>query len=312
MSCEAQTRPEICLGLMLTTVCNRSCEFCFKQHNYPRASWMTEGNFGTFVRWALNSKVSHIKVCGGEPTLHPMFDAMVKSLKTTEMRIEVITNLTGRDEAITALEGVKLLVNATALEALSDSARLKFETNLEKVAAQNNYIALSFTLYRESQSIEPLIEYCKRYSINKVRLDFSRPSILRRDTISVSTEQAPHFKPKMLEITRQLKAHSIAYGFDCPVLPSLFTEQERVEMNASCLTHVAPGVHLCSPVYINPDLTIASCPHQVVLNNLLTDFEDYPDLLDAVLQAKVMHMYDSHADMTNVYYCEAERFLKDS
>jgi organic radical activating enzyme len=273
---------------------------------------MNEASFGTFVKWALNSEVTHVKVCGGEPTLHPMFEAIVKSLKTTGMRIEVITNLTGRDKAISALEGVQLLVNATALEALSDSARLKFEANLEKVAAQNNHVALSFTLYRESQSIDPLIDYCKRYAINKVRLDFSRPSILRRDTISLSTEQVPSFKPKMLELTRQLKAHSIVYCFDCPVLPSLFTEQERSEMNATRLWYVVPGVHLCSMVYINPDLTIASCPHQIVLKNLLTDFEDYPDLLDAVLQAKVMHMHDSHADMTNVYYCEAERFLKDS
>lgn len=299
------------IGLFLTNVCNRRCAFCFRREGWPHEQWMSEQDFDVFVEWVERAGVGLVTVAGGEPTLHPQFAEAVSTLRRRAgMQLRVITNLLCVPAAVAAMRGAELdvLVNADSLDQYSPADLETFLTNLEMLCSQESDVVLSFTLWRRGQSDAHLLGYCERFGIKRVRLDLARPSLLRNNQC-VRTAQLQQFKPQLLSTARHLTSRGIRIGFDCPLPESFLTDQELDELRPVALRLIDPArPHLCSTVYINPDLTIACCPYQQLLDSTLRQFEDYDDLMETVMVAKSLRLQQG-GDLQAHCYCEAERFL---
>ena len=56
------------IGLLITNVCNRKCEFCFQAHGYPQELHITDEDFEAFCAWSKQHDVRAFSVAGGELT----------------------------------------------------------------------------------------------------------------------------------------------------------------------------------------------------------------------------------------------------
>lgn len=299
------------LGLYLTNTCNRSCAFCFKKHSHPRPLQITTEDLNVFCSWAEQNDVESVIVAGGEPTTHPDFVSHVKTIRERidlSMPLRVITNLLCDEEKLEAFTKTLMLVNADSLDQYKPSDLERFRRNLKIVSGQQNLISLSFTLWRLDQPEDYLLDYCEEFGLTSVRLDLSRASILKRNQ-HVTIAQLPAFKEKLLTVMRKLAARNIKAHIDCPLPDGTFTPEELAECKIKKCQSMDPLTHVCDAVYINPDLTISACPHQLLIDQRLDTFADYHQLRAAARHWKREKLKGPGVDLKKACLCEAERFL---
>jgi radical SAM protein with 4Fe4S-binding SPASM domain len=82
-------------NLLLTTVCNRRCPYCFAQSAMGGGASAQYLSLPDLVRAAdllVASRVRRVGVLGGEPTLHPAFVDICRYLVDRRLRVTVFTN----------------------------------------------------------------------------------------------------------------------------------------------------------------------------------------------------------------------------
>lgn len=299
------------LGLYVTNTCNRSCAFCFKKHGYPRPMQISLADLSIFCDWCSHNNIGVISLAGGEPTTHPEFPAVVRMVHEKvqlDFPLAIITNLLCEPEKVEAIHNCLVLANADSLDQYTPENLKRFQANLKRVSEQSNGITLSITLWHLDQPTEHLLQYCQEFRIPYVRFDLARASILKPN-IYVKLDQLEAFKMKILEAARPLVSAGVKIGFDCPLPFYMFTEDELREIGVQHFLAMNPAYHMCEHIYINPDLTISACPHQLLLDRRLDTFKDYSDLFNTVFFSKLNKLNDDRADQAGAYLCEAERFL---
>jgi MoaA/NifB/PqqE/SkfB family radical SAM enzyme len=301
------------LGLYLTNACNRHCEFCFRRHDYPQRAMISLEDVDIFFAWAERERLDFVSLAGGEPTMHPDFVACAERLKRLRLnpRLRIISNLLCDEAKLEAFRGVTILANADSLDQYSEEELQTFRRNLKVVSGRDNCVTLSYTIWRLDQPEEHLFRYCEEFGIARVRLDLARASILRRNR-HVSWAQAATFKGKLLGVARRLRARGIVVQFDCPLPEGFISLAELEELRPEKYSIVDPEVHLCDAIYVNPDLTIAGCPHQRLIEQRLDTFSSFEDLMGAFFGAKAARLLHKAVDKTGPVLCEAERFLPQS
>ncbi len=69
------------LSIDLTHACNLSCDFCGKRINERRGAHMTKDQLAVVLKFVTGYKIMHIS--GGEPLVHPYFNAMMRMILDT-------------------------------------------------------------------------------------------------------------------------------------------------------------------------------------------------------------------------------------
>ena len=59
------------IRVLITNICNANCHYCFKPNS--NADYISTENFSKLARYFFESKVSRIRLMGGEPSVHPQF-----------------------------------------------------------------------------------------------------------------------------------------------------------------------------------------------------------------------------------------------
>ena len=83
----------------MNTRCNYRCTYCTQRFLDDRTRWARD--LPAFI--AAFGRLSgdwEVKLSGGEPFLHPSFDALVEALVAQGRRVSVVTNLSARDDAL--------------------------------------------------------------------------------------------------------------------------------------------------------------------------------------------------------------------
>lgn len=88
------------LSVELTDACNLRCDYCTNPtYPHPR-SWLDESTFSSLLRDLDDFPVARLRVCGGEPTLHPDFDRYSAELARRCRFLSIVTNAQWRREAV--------------------------------------------------------------------------------------------------------------------------------------------------------------------------------------------------------------------
>lgn len=297
------------LGIFITNVCNRHCEFCFLRPGYPRELYLSDEDLAAFCDWAARNHLYMSNLLGGEPTLHPNFVRVVQTVHKVVPRIAIVSNLLCAPDKLEGFRDTALLANADSLDQYTEEELALFQRNLEAVSQMNCNVDLACTIWRLDQSVVHLLDYCDRFKVRFVRLDLARPSRARRNRC-VRTEQIAEFKPKLLGLARELVGRGIRIGFDCPFPEGYFSAEEIRELRPVRLQLLRAGaVGTCPSMIVNADLTIRACPHAVVLERRLPTFGSFEELGHAVIVEKRARLQAQGLDESRFCYCEAERYL---
>ncbi len=293
--------------LLITGYCNRSCVYCFETGTLgSRAKAkleISESDFESLCNWSAKNNVRGMCLVGGEPTLHSNFESIVERFLGMGMNLVLISNLICKPTKLDVLhdDRVKVLVNASQEDENTEKLRGRFESNLEKLAATNRKLVLSYTLFELDQDFQYVLDYAQRFDIREVRLDVARPT-LHAKTRCVMARELPAFKPKMLEIIDACEQHGLDLRFDCFFPPSHFSAEEikRYRLRDKGL-RTDPN---CNFVVINPDLTIGTCPHYHLIDRKVTEYENPRELTRDV----VAHVAAKRR-LRNLGYCAAEDYM---
>lgn len=293
------------LGIYLTYSCNQSCPYCFKEN--VAGKMISVEDFKIFCEWFAKNDLRGVKIAGGEPTSHPHFVQLLDMFRRInhDCAIQVITNLICNEEKVKALRHCNVLVNSSPPH--TPKQRALFEKNLEMlVAAAGTRVTLSHTRYALDQEDDHIFRYCRDLHINHVRMDFARASLLRQNDY-VTLEQAKEtFKYKLLDLSKRLGELGVVVNFDCTTPVEIFTKEEIEDAKLQRVNWVKAEANNCCMVYINPDLTISSCPFRVIDERRLDEFPDL-GMLYGTVAMKIKKKIEE--GKKGPVLCMAERFM---
>lgn len=266
-------------NIMLTSVCNLHCPYCFANEFVNQSSSeITEQSFRKAMDFILgDGSERSVGLIGGEPTTHSQFEKLLR-IALVDPRAEVVSLYTNgafldRFFSLMCHEKLRLLVNCNSTANMGQAAFYKMRDNLDELILnrlQKNHITLGINMYKPDFSYEYILELLQRYEYHYVRVSISVPNMDDQ-----RNQNAHHYfesiKPQMKRFFHELLRNDIVPNFDCNKIPScMITNDEREEFSQYLLrpgiskakhkTNIFSNYVSCSPVVdIMQDLTAVRC-----------------------------------------------------
>ena len=273
-------------NIMVTETCNLRCPYCFaSEFVNKKPKEMTLTDFKKALNFALSDgKDRQIGIIGGEPTLYPIINEVLR-LALEDPRsdpVMIYTNGVDLDEISPQnLEDAKfrMLVNCNSPEDMGEKKFAKMCENLYKFKHEHfgeGRFRLSVNLYKPDFDYSYIIPIVKALEFDTIRLSISVPSKSQLGSMS-SLEYFRSMKPVALGFIGDMIRCGTLTGFDCNFLPEcVLTDEERQglmkvkDIFYSGLSKrysrnfwqraILCETHNCTPVVdILPDLTAIRC-----------------------------------------------------
>lgn len=274
-------------NLSLTATCNRSCSFCFASESmdtHEGATYMpltvVESAFDLLER----SQIAEARLLGGEPTLHPEFDAIVDRALARQLRVLVFSGGLIAPKPLRKLAGIppdrlSVLINVIA----PGSGRAAEEARQREVFEQlGSRVVLGVTIDTPAVDLFFLIDLIETYQLARVvRLGLGHP-ILGADNTHLHPRHYPEVGRRTTEFGLEARARGIALSFDCGWVPCMFPAGA---MAALGLTEREVGLR-CSPILdVLPDGSLISCyPLATHATERLADHATSASIRDAFVE----------------------------
>ena len=248
-------------NLALTSTCNRSCGFCFAADSMASRNGEAHMSLAT-VEAAFDfldrSSVPEARLLGGEPTLHPQFNAIVDRALVRGLQVLVFTGGFIPELALRRLEAVPadrlaVLLNVIPPDAERSSATARQDEVLRRLGRR---VMLGVTIDSPGVQLGFLLDLIDRFDLARsVRLGLAHPSMTGGNTYLHPRHYA--------EVGRRTSAfgldalaRGVALSFDCGWVPCMFPDGA---LEALGLTAKEMGLR-CSPILdLLPDGRFISC-----------------------------------------------------
>lgn len=292
-------------NILLTTLCNRSCPYCFAGNEMPGpANLISRENLIYIADFLLASGQRHISLLGGEPTLHPECLDFILYLLDRGFNVTVFTNgILGQcdlDEFKRHLAGVSVerldfvcnLNNPIQTPASAQESE-KVHTFLETMGP---WTTPGFNIYRLDFSLDFLFDYIGRYGMKRrLRLGIAHPVPGSR-TDFIQTGEIREVVSRLYSYRRFFDRFRVSPGLDCGFPICKFSDEELGWL------HRFPGNPFfgCGPaIDISPDMSVYHCfPLSKYHRKSLFEFDSMARLREhfrtirSAIQAEISGIYD--------------------
>lgn len=286
-------------NIMINQVCNLACPYCFANEyvNKPETCKnhkqnISIENFRTALKF-ISKTQSHVGIIGGEPTLHPEFEKLLKIIIENPViqTANLFTNGIEVDKYHLILANRKFtyLVNCNSSSNMGQEKYSKMVSNLDKM--HNDWFigdrtSLGINMYKPDFEYEYMLELLKRYNKKTVRVSICVPNTDDKRSLK-PLDYFKLMKPRVLQFFQELKELKIVPHFDCNSLPLCQISnadygfiRDFYEMGEDPRRINLLDGNMCSPVIdIMPDLSTARCfgikPEKPAV---ITDFETLEEL----------------------------------
>lgn len=284
------------MNLAITTNCNKGCPYCFASQK--RSETIDDNqtmSLETFKKMLDKIEGGHVKLIGGEPTMHPQFNEFLDEIVSRGMGVTVISNfLFGekvREKLIEVSTKTRLgfLINATNLD----------ERGLIKKWAKN-YNALYYHFYKmdaeEKLSCGITFENDKdwKYYVNYIDFLLKHVPTIERLRMSLpfpgDREEKENFffinnhdlGEKFLTVTKKAMDNGATPSIDCVIYPCMFKNKEEfkfVRKFAQNFKSVCSGI----PADVFPNGEVIHCyPLKDSITLDSNKYKDFNKVLDVM------------------------------
>ncbi len=178
---DQQTRVSF-LWLEITGKCQLACEHCYADSgpagnhgSMTRADWMR------VIDEAAELGIEMVQFIGGEPTLHPEFDMLVRYALSCGLEVEVYTNLvrvTPQQWALFELLGVRLATSYYSSEAAEhdavtgrNSSHGRTLANIAEAVRRGVPLRVGLADLRDEQHVSEAIEQLRQVGVDDIGVD---------------------------------------------------------------------------------------------------------------------------------------------
>ena len=239
-------------NISLSSRCNLHCPYCFAHETMGAGSGdITLENFDAALEFLTRTGPVNIGLIGGEPTLHPHFDEIVRRAVACEnvAMLTVYTNglLIEKHADVLSLPKVTLLVNWNAPSELREGAFERIMCGVDELVfnrGMGRRINLGLNLHGETMEYGYMLDLLKRYGFDKVRISLTVlefPEGCGQNAI----ERFRACKPFLLKMFADMDAIGVLPYYDCNRPPwCIWSDEEKRWLRDLAARHVPHGTCL--------------------------------------------------------------------
>ena len=239
-------------NISLSSRCNLHCPYCFAHETMGAGSGdITLENFDAALEFLTRTGPVNIGLIGGEPTLPPHFDEIVRRAVACEnvAMLTVYTNglLIEKHADVLSLPKVTLLVNWNAPRELREGAFERIMCGVDELVfnrGMGRRINLGLNLHGETMEYGYMLDLLKRYGFDKVRISLTVPEF-PEGCGQNAIERFHACKPFLLKMFADMDAIGVLPYYDCNRPPwCIWSDEEKQWLRDLAARHVPHGICL--------------------------------------------------------------------
>jgi hypothetical protein len=248
-------------NLIITNACNLRCDFCFaSEYLAGEADCATERmDLEELERQLVFTGGEAARFCGGEPTTHPDFLAMLRlALDEPGRSVFMMTNGVWPDEvrafiaALARRDARRLEVLINTLDAGQYTRRQRAQLEATLGALDPDTVTLGFTIDRPDYDYAHILDLAKRLGVRRVRFSVASPNVTDPGSWMLDPERDyPRVAAVVHALFQDAARLRVQVHSDCGYLPPcVFTDEqlrdleglgERLKFSCEGATDIGPG-----------------------------------------------------------------------
>jgi len=234
------------MNIIINTACNCDCDYCFakeKSLNLNKNE-MSIYEFKKIISFMKKSSSYHIRILGGEPTLHSKFKEIINLSEKYAQKIDLFTNgLADRDKIkFLKNKNINYIVNFTARKFTKENKK-NLSYFLKKLGRRCT-LGINYNGNLDRKEIEEIIKTIKKYNlIPTLRLGISAPTNDFSNNYFNFKKGKKTINKDLRLLSKKLFDHSITITHDCSCFPvcalsdnslSFLKKHSNTEIRFSC------------------------------------------------------------------------------
>ena len=254
-------------NIAIVNYCNLKCKYCFADDMiHEEASSMSLDDFRKILSFIARTPMNHIGIIGGEPTLHPHFDEILK--ETNKYCREVDTGATLFTNGIELEphlqyigERIGLLINCNSPEFVStDKYKKQREVldHLNDLSWFDRKANCGCNIYPGCTDYSYMWEIVDRYKLDHIRCSVVSPAACYAEWRHDKEGYYNMMKPIFIRFCEDAKKHRCILNMDCGHIPTCYFTSEEKEIVYEVCRNLEQD--FCEPVIdITPDFKATAC-----------------------------------------------------
>lgn len=295
---------------MLTYRCNLKCKYCFANDmvNLEKSDISLE-NLRKAFDFLSTSNNRSIGLIGGEPTIHPSFDAILDELSEDERfdSVTIYTNGIELEKYVEKLQNpkFKVLINCNAPSIIGDRnfSKLKQSINRCTESELKKRVNLGINLYQDDMDYKFIFDLTKEFGLHRLRISISVPNDIEQKARR-SLDYLKERKRFLFSFLQECDRNEVVPYYDCNILPfCIWDEKEQNWISEFIRKYNVKSTNLigarsyCFPVIdILPDLQVVRCFGMSDCSKVnISQFKELADLAgyySNVIDSHVFHIFD--------------------
>lgn len=273
-------------NIAIINFCNLKCEYCFADDMiHEKSKCISLDDYRKILEFMSRTPENHIGIIGGEPTLHPQFDEILKETnrycKEIDTGATLFTNGIKLDPHLPYIgDRIGLLINCNSPKFVpSGLYKEMIDTldHLNDLSWFDRKANLGCNIYPSLDDYSYIWELVDKYKLHHIRHSVVSPG--GKFTSMRNDKEAYYLlmKDKYIQFCKDAIKHKCELGLDCGRIPECYFTSEELAI-ANEATH---GYHtdFCEPVIdITSDFKAVSCFGSFNAGNV--DIRDFDTIME--------------------------------
>lgn len=273
------------IALQVNNNCNLKCPFCFSDKSDTSISI----NDAKIVKdFCVAENIDTIKITGGEPFLHEKISEIINLF--LDFNIFIFSNCVIKDciKSIANIQNVKkltVLINYNVPGFYDNTQLADIHNNIKYIKKIGGKVILGRTFYKEPFDLNDIIQLCKKYDIDTIRVSQASPKSSYNNEW-LESAGINLFLAEMRKIDEcTLSPNKIKLHFDCPVKPCQVDNELFEYFNKKKILS-----NKCrARIFIGSDLKIKHCyaNEQYFPKKYLYEFNSYDEIFKYIEKSNI-------------------------
>lgn len=257
------------MNIAIVNFCNLKCKYCFADDMiHEESKTMTLDDFRMILSFAARTPKNHVGIIGGEPTLHPQFDEILKEVNRYCREINtdatLFTNGIELEKFMPYIgDRIGLLINCNSPQFQSGELFNKQRATLDhlnELSWFDRKANCGCNLYPDCTDYSYIWEIVDRYHLTHLRTSVVSPAACYIHWRKDKEGYYNLMKPIYLKFCQDALEHHCKLNMDCGHIPMCYFNGEEKELVKQACGDDRCDNGFCEPVVdINPDFKATAC-----------------------------------------------------
>lgn len=254
-------------NIAIVNYCNLKCPYCFADDMIQEdMTTISMEDFQKILQFIARTPKNHIGIIGGEPTLHPHFDEIIKEVnkycRECDTGATLFTNGIELKKYLPLLgERIGLLINVNSPKFQESEKYIKMLDTLNYLYEMSWFpqrATCGCNIHPGLEDYGFIWEIVDKYHLDHLRVSVVSPAAKYESWRSDKEGYYYKMKPIFLDFCREAIKHNCRVCIDCGHIPMCYFTEEEKELVLSICDN--PNNEFCEPVVdIKPDFKATAC-----------------------------------------------------